>query len=129
VNFYDRGAEIDPVLVVILTNGQGYRVTCPYDTPATIKLSLAKFSRPWARTCRCPISKEADAYGHTVKGSKTGIDHLSALSRRIIAPHDMVEGLRHQQGLRLIRTGHAQQSTVGGLSKIELLSDTVRATW
>jgi len=129
VNFYDRGAEIDPVQVVYpYTTDKGTRVTCPYESPATINISVAKFSKALGEDVTVSdLKKMLAAYGHKVKGSKTGLSITYPPYRDdIMHPMDMVEDYAISRGYESFEPVMPQQSTVGGLSKIELLSDSVR---
>ena len=129
VNFYDRGAEIDPVQVVYpYATDKGTRVTCPYDAPATIKLSLAKFSRALGEDVSvADLKKRLAAYGHKVKGSATGLSITYPPYRDdIMHPMDMVEDYAISRGYDSFEPVMPQESTVGGLSSIELLSDSAR---
>jgi phenylalanyl-tRNA synthetase beta chain len=129
VNFYDRGAEIDPVMIAYpYATDKGTRVTCPYDSPATIKLSLAKFSQALGEDVTVSdVKKRLTAYGHKVTGSKTELSITYPPYRDdIMHPMDMVEDYAISRGYDSFEPVMPQQSTVGGLSKIELLSDTAR---
>jgi phenylalanyl-tRNA synthetase beta chain len=129
VNFYDRGAEIDPVQVVYpYATDKGTRVTCPYDSPATIKLSLSKFSQALGEDVSVSdLKKRLTSYGHKVKGSRTGLSITYPPYRDdIMHPMDMVEDYAISRGYDSFEPVMPQQSTVGGLSRIELLSDSVR---
>jgi len=129
VNFHDRGAEIDPVMVVYpyLTE-MGRSVTCPYDTSGTVRLSVSKFNAALGENISvAELGKRLSSYGHKVKASK-GVVSITYPPYRddIMHTMDMVEDYAISRGYDSFEAVMPQQSTVGGLSRIELLSDAVR---
>ena len=129
VNFHDRGAEIDPVMVVYpyLTE-MGRSVTCPYDTSGTVRLSVSKFNAALGENISvAELGKRLSSYGHKVKASKDVVSITYPPYRDdIMHAMDMVEDYAISRGYDSFEAVMPQQSTVGGLSRIELLSDAVR---
>jgi phenylalanyl-tRNA synthetase beta chain len=129
VNFHDRGAEVDPVLVSYpYATEMGRAVTFPYDTSGTLRLSLAKFNAALGEETRgADLVKRLAAYGHKVTQSK-GTVSISYPPYRddIMHAMDIVEDYAISRGYDSFEAVMPQQSTVGGLSRVELLSDIVR---
>ena len=129
VNFHDRGAEIDPVMVVYpYATERGRSVTCPYDTSGTVRLSLSKFNAALGEIIpTAELGKRLSSYGHKVKASKGAVSITYPPYRDdIMHAMDMVEDYAISRGYDSFEAVMPQQSTVGGLSRIELLSDAVR---
>jgi len=129
VNFHDRGAEIDPVMVVHpYATEMGRSVTCPYDTSGTVRLSLSKFNAALGEIIpTAELGKRLSSYGHKVKASKGAVSITYPPYRDdIMHAMDMVEDYAISRGYDSFEAVMPQQSTVGGLSRIELLSDAVR---
>jgi phenylalanyl-tRNA synthetase beta chain len=129
VNFYDRGAEVDPVMVVYpYDTDMGRSVICPYDTSGTVRLSLSKFNAALGENIpAAELSKRLSSYGHKVRASKGAVNITYPPYRDdIMHAMDMVEDYAISRGYDSFEAIMPQQSTVGGLSRIELLSDAVR---
>ena len=129
VNFYDRGAEVDPVTVVYpYATEMGRSVTCPYDTSGTVNISLSKFNAALGEDIgAAELGKRLSSYGHKVKTAK-GMVSITYPPYRddIMHAMDMVEDYAISRGYDSFEAVMPQQSTVGGLSRVELLSDSVR---
>ena len=102
--------------------------TCPFDTTGTVKLSLAKFNAGLGEDIRpADLARRLSAYGHKVKVSKGQVSVTHPPYRDdIMHAMDMVEDYAISRGYDSFEPVMPQQSTVGGLSRIELLSDTAR---
>jgi len=128
-DLYDRGADIDPVLVAYpYATELGKNVTFPIDTSSTIRLSHKRFSEALGEEVpAADLKRRLAAYGHRVKAGK-GTLAITAPPYRDDIMHavDMVEDYAVSRGYDSFEPVMPQQSTVGGLSQIELLSDTVR---
>jgi len=75
------------------------------------------------------LRKRLASYGHRVQGAGERSRSRTALPRRILHPMDVVEDYAISRGYDSFEPVMPRQSTVGGLSAIELLSDGVRAIW
>jgi phenylalanyl-tRNA synthetase beta chain len=130
-NFYDRGGDIDPVLVVYpYETGLGNRVTFPYDTSGTMKLRLAKFSAALGEDVQlADLKKRLSAYGLLVTGSKDVLAVSYPPYRDdIMHPVDLVEDYAISRGYDSFEPVMPRESTVGALSKLEMFSDNLRGT-
>ncbi len=129
VNLYDRGAEIDPVLVEYPYDTEmGKNVTFPRENRSSIKLSQDRFSHALGEEVTLvDLKKRLAAYGHHVKGQKGTVTITYPPYRDdIMHAMDVVEDYAISRGYDSFEAVMPQQSTVGGLSRIELLSDSVR---
>ncbi len=129
VSLYERGAEIDPVLVVHpYETEMGKNVTFPRDTSSSVTIPLERFSSALGETVAlADLRKRLEAYGHRVKGAKGKVTITHPPYRDdIMHPMDMVEDYAISRGYDSFEAVMPQQSTVGGLSAIEQLSDRVR---
>jgi phenylalanyl-tRNA synthetase beta chain len=128
-DLYDRGADIDPVLVTHpYATEMGKNVTFPIDTSSTIRISRKRFSEALGEEVPvADLKRRLTAYGHRVKAGK-GALAITAPPYRDDIMHavDMVEDYAVSRGYDSFEPVMPQQSTVGGLSQIELLSDTAR---
>ena len=128
-SFHDRGAEIEPIVVDYPYETElGKRVVLPSDITSTMKISLATFSAGLGEKVSLTDVKESLAsYGHRVSPSKGGVTVQSPPYRDdIMHPVDLVEDYAISKGYEAFVPLMPQQSTVGSLSGIELLSDTAR---
>jgi len=128
-SLYDRGAEIDPVLVQCpYTTDMGKNITFPTDTSITVTLALDRFSRALGEdVTAADLKKRLTAYGHHVKTSGAGIKITCPPYRDdMMHPMDIIEDYAISRGYDSFEAIMPKESTVGGLSPIELLSDTVR---
>ena len=129
VSLYDRGADIDPVLVMHpYATEMGKNITFPRDTSSTKRLTLGQFSRAVGEeVTMADLRKRLASYGHRVQGSKDAITIGHPPYRDdILHAMDVVEDYAISRGYDSFEPVMPRQSTVGGLSQIELLSDTVR---
>ncbi len=128
-SLYDRGADIEPVLVTYPYETElGKRVTFPYDTSGTFTVSLSRFSEGLGEKVSAEDAKKhLGSYGHMVKAGKGKITVTAPAFRDdIMHPMDLVEDYAISRGYQSFEPVLPQQSTVGALSRLELLSDTVR---
>jgi len=128
-NFYDRGADIEPVKVVYpYSTEMGTRVTFPHDTSGKITVPLSRFSEGLGEEVTLTdVKKHLSAYGHTVMSGRRGVTVVSPPYRDdIMHPVDLVEDYAISRGYDSFLPVMPQQSTVGALSRLELLSDVVR---
>jgi phenylalanyl-tRNA synthetase beta chain len=128
-SFSDRGADIEPVLVTYpYETGLGKRVTFPYDTSGKFTIPLAKFSAGLGEdVSAADVKKHLSAYGHVVSAGQGKITVLVPPYRDdIMHPMDLVEDYAISRGYDSFEPVMPQQSTVGAISPIELLSDVVR---
>ncbi len=129
VSFYDRGADIDPVLVTHpYETEMGKNVTFPRDTSSSVRLSLDRFSRALGEEVSlADLKQRLQSYGHRVTASKGSVTITYPPYRDdIMHAVDMVEDYAVSRGYDSFDPVMPQQSTVGGISQLELLSDTVR---
>jgi phenylalanyl-tRNA synthetase beta chain len=128
-NFYDRGADIEPVLVTYpYDTGLGKRIAFPYDTSGTFSVPLARFTDGLGEEVTLPdVKKRLESYGHSVKAGRGRVSIIVPPYRDdIMHPMDLVEDYAISRGYDSFEPVMPRQSTVGSLSRIELLSDTVR---
>jgi phenylalanyl-tRNA synthetase beta chain len=128
-NLYDRGADIEPVLVTYpYATELGRRVPFPYDTTGKFTVPLSRFTEGLGETVSlADVNKCLRSYGHTVKARGGRVSVLVPPYRDdIMHPMDLVEDYAISRGYDSFEPVMPQQSTVGSLSRIELLSDTVR---
>ena len=128
-NFFDRGADIEPVLVTYPYDTElGRRIAFPYDTSGKFTVPLAKFSDGLGEEVTLTdVKKHLGSYGHTVsaRGNKVSVV-VPPYRDDIMHPIDLVEDYAISRGYDSFEPVMPRQSTVGSLSRIELLSDTVR---
>jgi len=128
-SFYDRGADIEPVLVTYpYETGLGKHITFPSDTSGTFTVPLAKFSTGLGEdVSSADVKKRLSSYGHIVSvGSGTLSVHVPPYRDDIMHPMDLVEDYAISRGYDSFEPVMPRQSTVGAISRIELLSDIVR---
>jgi phenylalanyl-tRNA synthetase beta chain len=128
-NCFDRGADIEPVLVTYPYDTEfGKRVAFPKDTSGTFTIPLAKFSAGLGEKVQAAdVKKRLAAYGHEVSSTKTSIKiTVPAYRDDIMHPMDLVEDYAVSRGYETFEPVMPSQSTVGSLTQIEMLSDTVR---
>jgi len=128
-SFFDRGADIEPVLVTYPYDTElGKRVTFPYDTSGKFTIPLAKFSAGLGEeVSAADVKKHLSSYGHVVKTGKGKLTVIVPPYRDdIMHPMDLVEDYAISRGYDSFEPVMPQQSTVGAISPIELLSDVVR---
>ena len=128
-NFYDRGADIEPVLVTYpYATELGRRVAFPYDTSNKMTAPLAQFSAGLGEdVSQADVQKYLSAYGHRVAAARGAVTVFVPPYRDdIMHPMDLVEDYAISRGYDSFEPIMPRQSTVGSLSQLELLSDTVR---
>jgi phenylalanyl-tRNA synthetase beta chain len=128
-SFYDRGADIEPVLVSYpYETALGKRITFPCDTSGTMTVPLAKFSAGLGENVSsADVNKHLSSYGHIVStGSGTVSVTAPPYRDDIMHPMDLVEDYAISRGYESFEPIMPRQSTVGAVSRIELLSDIVR---
>ena len=128
-SFYDRGADIEPVLVSYpYETALGRRITFPCDTSGTMTVPLAKFSAGLGENVSTgDVKKCLGSYGHNVStGSGTVSVTAPPYRDDIMHPMDLVEDYAISRGYESFEPVMPRQSTVGAISRIELLSDIVR---
>ncbi len=130
-SFYDRGAEIEPVLVTYPYETEfGRKVAFPKDTSGKFKVQLAFFSSGLGEDVTpTDVKKRLSAYGHAVSTARAAVSVVVPPYRDdIMHPMDLVEDYAISRGYESFEPVMPRQSTVGSLSRLELLSDTVRNT-
>jgi phenylalanyl-tRNA synthetase beta chain len=128
-SFYDRGADIEPVMVTYpYETGNGKRLIFPLDSSGTFTVPLAKFSAGLGEdVSSADVKKRLNSYGHNVNvGRGTLSIHVPPYRDDIMHPMDLVEDYAISRGYDSFVPVMPRQSTVGALSRIELLSDSVR---
>jgi phenylalanyl-tRNA synthetase beta chain len=128
-SFYDRGADIEPILVIYPYATQlGKRVAFPYDSSGAFTLPLSQFSAGLGEdVTAADVKKYLGSYGYTVASGRGTVSVTVPPYRDdIMHPMDLVEDYAVSRGYDSFQPVMPQQSTVGGLSRVELLSDTVR---
>lgn len=129
-SFYDRGADIEPVLVTYpYATDLGKRVSFPVDTSRKMTVPLSHFSKGLGENVTlADVKKYLGSYGHTVIAGKGKVTVVVPPYRDdILHPMDLVEDYAISRGYDSFEPIMPQQSTVGSLSRIELLSDVVRS--
>ncbi len=128
-SFYDRGAEIEPVLVTYpYATELGKRIAFPVDTAGSFTVPLAAFSRGLGEEITLASARKyLGAYGHTVAAGRNVVKVTVPPYRDdIMHPMDLVEDYAISRGYDSFEPVMPSQSTVGSLSAIEQLSDIVR---
>lgn len=128
-DLYDRGAEIEPVLVTYpYETDLGRRVTFPHDTSGRFSVPLSAFSRGLGEEVTAgDVKNHLNAYGHKATAVRGTVSVVVPPYRDdIMHPVDLVEDYAIIRGYDSFEPVMPQQSTVGALSRLELLSDTVR---
>lgn len=127
--FYDRGGDIEPLLITYpYATEFGKNVALPQDISRPVTTKLSAFSTGLGENVSlADVKKRLTSYGHTVMPAKGGLSIQCPFYRDdIMHPVDLVEDYAISRGYDDFAPVMPQQSTVGMLSGIELLSDTVR---
>jgi phenylalanyl-tRNA synthetase beta chain len=128
-SFHDRGAVIEPIKVIYPYDTElGKKVLFPYDSTGKFTVSLSQFSDGLGEDVSlAEVRKYLTSYGHTAKIGRNAVT-ISVPPYRddIMHPMDLVEDFAVSRGYDSFEPVMPQQSTVGALTKIELLSDSVR---
>jgi phenylalanyl-tRNA synthetase beta chain len=130
-NFYDRGAGIEPVLVTYpYDTVLGKRVAFPSDSSSsgTFTVPLSRFSAGLGEDVSlADVKQYLGSYGHAVSFGRGTVSVIVPPYRDdVMHPMDLVEDYAVSRGYDSFEPVMPQQSTVGALSRIELLSDIVR---
>jgi phenylalanyl-tRNA synthetase beta chain len=128
-SFYDRGADIEPILVVYpYDTVLGKRITFPYDTSRKISVPISTFTAGLGDDVSLgDVKKYLGSYGHKVSAGGGRVSVVAPPYRDdIMHPMDLVEDYAISRGYNSFEPVMPKQSTVGVISPIELLSDTVR---
>jgi phenylalanyl-tRNA synthetase beta chain len=131
VSFYDRGAEVEPVVVNYpYQTAMGRRVAFPANTAGKFRIPLSRFSAGLGESVApADVKKHLSSYGHSVTVSHGSVSVVSPPYRDDIMHFmDLVEDYAISRGYDSFEPVLPRQSTVGSLSSLELLSDTVRTT-
>jgi phenylalanyl-tRNA synthetase beta chain len=130
-SFYDRGADIEPLMVSYPYETEfGKRVAFPADTSGKFRIPLEKFSAGLGEDVTlADVKKHLTAYGHVVTAALGAVSVVAPPYRDdIMHPMDLVEDYAISRGYESFAPVMPRQSTVGALSRLELLSDSVRVT-
>jgi len=128
-NFSDRGAVIEPIRINYpYITDIGKKVTSPYDTSGKFTIPLGRFSEGLGEDVSLTdVKKRLASYGHRVTAARLAVSVIAPPYRDdIMHPMDLVEDYAISRGYDSFEPVMPQQSTVGSLSNLELLSDTVR---
>ncbi len=129
VSLYERGAEIGAVQVShSYPTEMGRTVVFPRDTSSSITLTRDQFARSLGEDVTiADLKRRLAAYGHRVKTAGNRITVTSPAFRDdILHPIDVIEDYAISRGYDSFEPVMPRQSTVGGLTGIELFADTVR---
>ena len=130
-SLYDRGADIEPVLVTYPYETElGKRIAFPYDTSGKFTVPLSRFSEGLGEKVGAEdVKKHLASYGHHATAGAGKITVVVPPYRDdIMHPMDLVEDYAISRGYDSFQPVLPQQSTVGSVSGLELLSDRVRGT-
>lgn len=128
-NLYDRGADIEPLLVTYPYDTElGKRITFPVDTSGKFTVPLSRFSAGLGEEVTpADVKKRLGAYGHLVAARAGKVSVVVPPYRDdIMHPMDLVEDYAISRGYDSFDPIMPRQSTVGSLSRIEMLSDIAR---
>ncbi|BFU95143.1 MAG: Phenylalanyl-tRNA synthetase, beta subunit [Nitrospira sp.] len=128
-NLADRGAAIEPVEVVYPFKTElGQRVVTPQDLGRERTLSLATIERALGQAMDAQdVSHALKSYGYEVKVEQEGLTVRLPLYRHdLMHPMDVVEDVAISRGFSEFPPVMPSQFTVGGLSRLETLSDCAR---
>lgn len=129
VNLYDRDARIEPIQISYpYQTSSGKKITTPSSLSENLKVSVKKISDILGEYIKPGLAKKyLVKYGHKVQISGDSLTVWSPPYRDdIMHPVDIIEDIAISRGYNDFRPELPKQSTVGGLSDIELFSDTVR---
>ncbi|TLY34544.1 MAG: phenylalanine--tRNA ligase subunit beta [Nitrospirae bacterium] len=128
-NLHDRGASIEPVEVVYPSKtayGRTVRMPQAFSKPCAIKLSDVSTALGDALSPK-DIRASLASYGYTVTGSGSRLlVSLPPYRNDLMHPVDVVEDVAISRGYNAFGPIMPATFTVGGLSRIEQLSDKVR---
>src|SRR2546426_3244287 len=128
-NLHDRGALIEPVEVVYLSKtsyGRTVRMPQAFSKPCAIKLSDINTALGDALSPK-DVRASLASYGYAVTGSGSRLlVSLPPYRNDLMHPVDVVEDVAISPGYNAVGPIMPATFTVGGLSRIEQLSDKVR---
>ena len=128
-NLHDRGASIEPVEVVYphkTAYGRAVRMPQAFSQPRAIKLSDISKALGDALSPK-DVRASLAAYGYTVTGSGSRLlVSLPSYRNDLMHPVDVIEDVAISRGYHTFGPIMPSTFTVGGLSRIEQLSDKVR---
>ncbi len=106
----------------------GRRVTFPCDTSGRFTVPLSRFSAGLGEDVAiADVKKRLGSYGHAVSAGRGAVSVVVPPYRDdIMHPMDLVEDYAISRGYDSFEPVMPRQSTVGSLTRLELLSDTVR---
>lgn len=129
VNLYDRGARIEPILISYpYQTAFGKKFFTPYSMIEPMKVPVMEFSKTLGEKIRPgEIKRYLERYNHKVSISRDSFTvYYPPYRDDIMHPVDIIEDLAISKGYSSFKPEMPRQSTVGGLSKMELFSDLVR---
>jgi phenylalanyl-tRNA synthetase beta chain len=129
VSLYERGAEIDPVLVTFpYATGMGKNIAFPRDISRPITVPLGRFRRALGEEVpAADLKKRLTSYGHAVRTAGGTVTITPPPYRDdIMHPIDVIEDYAISRGYDSFEAVMPREATVGELSSLELLSDTAR---
>lgn len=129
ISFHDRGGVIEPIEVEYrYATELGRRIVFPKDSSSRISVPLEAFSKLLGEDVSASnVRKRLFAYGHNVKAAKGRIDVQSPPYRDdIMHPVDIIEDYAVSRGYDSFAPVMPREATVGSLSALEMLSDSVR---
>src|SRR5512143_216995 len=129
ISLFDRGAVIEPVLVTYPYDTElGRKVSFPSDTSGRFSVPLSGFSKGLGEAVgAADVKKHLGVYGLSVKVAGGTVNIVVPPYRDdIMHPMDLVEDYAISRGYDSFEPVMPQQSTVGLLSRLELLSDRAR---
>src|SRR5438445_1019348 len=127
-NLHDRGASIEPVEVVYPSKtayGRTVRMPQAFSKPCAIKLSDVSTALGDALSPK-DIRATLASYGYTVTGSGSRLlVSLPPYRNELMHPVDVVEDVAISRGYKAVGPIMPATFTVGGLSRLDKLSDKV----
>lgn len=129
VNLYDRGAEIEPVLISYPYQTEfGKKIITPHSMVEPLKVKSEEFVSALGEMMSSKeIKKYLELYGHRVSAGRDSLTIIYPPYREdIMHPVDIIEDVAISKGYGSFRPEMPKQFTVGSLSEIEKLSDYIR---
>lgn len=128
-NLHDRGARIEPVLILYpYPTAFGREVVTPCSMAEPVKVSVMEFSKTLGEMLHARVLKRyLELYGHKVSIKR---EHLIVsyppYRDDIMHNVDIIEDMAISKGYSNFKPEMPRQSTIGALSRIELFSDLIR---